>query len=179
MNYDCVIIDNPPTMGDNTRCAIACTDFFILPVQLKQFAINGLVELMQALTIEYGIERSRILILRNMFKPTVKSRVRASESLAICYPENVLDAVISEDEVFEKMVCENKSMFFSKSTSRAALSFQQLICEIFALKQEKVLAIFEEKLKEYRRSVSLENVQKAKIINLSVKDKEVVENDEP
>jgi len=170
MNYDCVIIDNPPAMGENTRCAIACTDFFILPVQLKQFAINGLLELMQALTVEYRIERSRILIIRNMFKSTVKSRVQASESLATCYPENVLEAVIPEDEVFEKMVCENKSMFFSKSTARAALPFQELICEIFGLKKEKVFATFEKKLREYRSSVAVENLQKARIINLSVKE---------
>jgi chromosome partitioning protein len=167
--YDFVIIDNSPTVNSKTRCAIHCSDFFLLPVQLRQFAVDGLVEMFESLTVEYGINPSKIFILRNMYKP-IKSREIASQALAMRYPNNILKTVIPEDEAFEQMVCNAKSMFFSKTKSRGTLYFQHLIGEMFGLDGEEMFEVFKKELIEYRSAIALRNLKRANIIKLSVKE---------
>jgi chromosome partitioning protein len=166
--YDAVIIDNAPTLGHNTICAINASTHFLLPVQLRQFAINGLAEMYQILTTKFKITPERIMILRNMYKKTLESRRIASDAIAASYPESVLETIIPDDETFERMIANGKSMFFSKTKSNATLLFQDLICEIFDFDKNDMMNILFKEIKQYRIDIAKTSLEKARIKGLFV-----------
>jgi len=171
--YDVVIIDNAPSVGAKTRAAIHCSDFFVLPVQLRQFAIDGLVELYNSLVSEYRVDPLKIFIVRNMYREQDSLCKDASGALAMRYPDNLMKTIIPDNVVFEKMVRSNKTMFYSQTASKGTLQFQRLICEIFQLDEKLMLDIFRQELIKYRADVARDNLKRAQIIKLLPKDKEV------
>jgi len=167
-NYDVVLIDNAADFGANTVCAIKCSTHFLLPVQLRQFSLDGLAEMYQILQVKYKISQTQIMIVRNMYKESIKSRKIASESVAASYSESCLETIIPEDETFEKMIAGGKSMFFSSTRSKATMVFHDLICEIFGWDKEEMLGILAEEIKKYRSSIAKENFSKNKVKRLFV-----------
>jgi len=171
-NYDVVLIDNAPAIGDNTVCAIKASTHFLLPVQLRQFSLDGLAEMYQILQVQHHIKQSQIMIVRNMYKQTIKSRQLASDSVAASYSECCLETIIPEDETFERMIAGGKSMFFSSTRSNATMVFHDLICEIFGWDKDKMLDILADEIKKYRASIAKENLSKKKLKRLFVSSKE-------
>ena len=49
--YDYIIIDTPPTLGTITINALNASDSVIIPVQTEYFAMEGLVQLLQTITL--------------------------------------------------------------------------------------------------------------------------------
>lgn len=164
--YDFVIIDNSPSVSHKARAAILGSNFFLLPVQLRQFAIDGLIEVYHTLTTEYGIDSNRIFILRNMYK-SIKSRDIASQALKYRFPENVLETIIPEDEAFEQMITKHKSLFFSKSKCKGTLYFQKLIAEIFGFDEDEMFQQLRQEVLNYKTSIAKENLKKAALINIT------------
>ena len=76
------------------------SDFFLIPVQLKQFAIAGLKEVFESLVTEFGISAKKIFILPNLYKETIK-RKSAAMAIQNMYPENTLKTILPEDEAFD------------------------------------------------------------------------------
>jgi len=167
-DYDVVLIDNAPTLSNNTVCAIKCSQVFLLPVQLRQYAMIGLSEMFRLLTGELSIESERVIILRNMYNDRVATQRIMSASIETTYPDNALKTIIPWDETFEKMVIESKSMFFSRTKSKAVLLFQDLICEIFNIPRNLMLSRFAKELKEYRNEIAKINLEKGRISSLSL-----------
>jgi len=167
--YDIVLIDNAPTLSHNTVCAIKCSTHFLLPVQLRQYSLDGLAEMYRILQVEFKIPQERIMIVRNMYKETVTSRKIASEAVAASYSASVLDTIIPEDETFEKVVAASKSMFFSFTRSKATLVFHDLVCEIFEFDKDEMLEKLVKKVKEYRSEIAKDNFSRSKARNLFVK----------
>ena len=165
--YDFVVIDNAPSVSQKARCAIFGSDFFLLPVQLRQFAVDGLIELYHTLTTEYGIESNRVYILRNMYKP-IKAREIVSQALKYRFPDNVLETIIPEDEAFEQMVCSHKSLFFSKTKSTGALCFQRLIAEIFGFDEDEMFEQLKKEILSYKTIIAKQNLKKASLINIAI-----------
>jgi len=163
--YDFVVIDNSPAVSYKTKAAIFASDFFLLPVQLRQFAIDGLIELFHTLITEYAIDSKKVFILRNMYKP-IKSREIASQALKYRFPENVLNTVIPEDEAFEQMICNHKSLFFSKTKCKGTLFFHKLIAEIFGFDEEEMFDQLKKEVLSYKSTIAKENLKKATFINL-------------
>jgi len=170
LEYDIVLIDNAPTLSHNTICAINCSTAFLLPVQLRQYALDGLAEMYRILQVEYKIPTERIMIVRNMYKETIASRRIASEAVAATYSASVLDTIIPEDETFEKVVAASKSMFFSFTRSKGTLVFHDLVCEIFEFNKEEMLDKLIKKVKEYRSEIATDNLNKSRARNLFVKN---------
>jgi len=164
--YDMVIVDNAPTLGNNTICAINSSSIFLLPVQLKEFALIGLAEMYQILTTQYHISSEQVLIVRNMYRERVTTQKNMSDAIKAAYPDSILKTIIPDDETFEKMFVESKSMFFSRTTSKATLLFQELICEIFGWPKEKIMAKFIKELKKYRSEIAKTNLEKGRISSM-------------
>jgi chromosome partitioning protein len=167
LKYDVVIIDNCPSFDAKTKAAIAASDFFIVPVQLKQLAVDGLAELMTLMTQEYGVDKKKIRILRNFWKPT---RHRDAMSIAVqsMFQDNVLKTIIPEDETIDEIVTDNKSIFLSRSKAKCVSKFEDVICELFGFSTEEVWEKLLESRKRYKGDVARENLKRANIgINIS------------
>jgi len=162
--YDFCIIDNSPAVSLKTKAAIVGSDFYLIPVQLKQFAIAGLKEVFESLVSEFKVDPKRIFILPNLYKDTLK-RKTAVMAIRNMFPENTLKTIIPEDEAFDSMVIEEKSIFLSKTKCKGALYFQKLMSEIFGYDEEEMFKILSEKVKTYKTIVAKENLKKAALIS--------------
>jgi len=162
--YDFCIIDNSPAVSQKTKAAIVASDFFLIPVQLKQFAIAGLKEVFESLVSEYGIEPKRIFILPNLYKETLK-RKTAVMAIQNMYPENTLKTILPEDEAFDSMVVEEKSIFLSKTKCKGALYFQKLMAELFGYEEEEMFELLSKKVHEYKTMLAKENLKRAALIS--------------
>lgn len=163
-NYDFCIIDNSPAVSFKTKAAIVASDFFLIPVQLKQFAIAGLKEVFESLILEYGIDSKRIFILPNLYKDIMK-RNAAVMAIRSMYPENTLKTIIPEDEAFDSMIAEEKSIFLSKTKCKGALHFQKLMAELFAFDEDEMFEVLKTKVKYYKAVVAKENLKSAALIS--------------
>jgi len=173
LQYDVIIIDNCPSFDAKTKSAIAASDFFIVPVQLKQLAVDGLTELMALMTQEYGVDKKNIRILRNFWKPT---RHREAMSIAVqsMFQDNVLKTIIPEDEAIDEIVTDNKSIFLSRSKAKCVGKFEDVICELFGFTTDEVWSKLMEARKKYTSDIARENLKKANIgINTRQNEEEV------
>jgi cellulose biosynthesis protein BcsQ len=167
LKYDYCIIDNSPSMSAKTIAAVNASDVFLIPVELSQFAMDGLKEIMETLTKEYSIEEERIIIARNRLKAT-KIKKAAAQAVKIMYPDNTLKTIIPEDELFNNMVMEEKSMFLTKSLEskkvcKGLIHFHQLISEIFGFDEEEMFKVLIETRKKYLNNIRLKNLKRARI----------------
>ncbi|MDD5672652.1 MAG: ParA family protein [Chitinivibrionales bacterium] len=173
LQYEVIIIDNCPSFDAKTKSAIAASDFFIVPVQLKQLAVDGLTELMALMTKEYGVDKKNIRILRNFWKPT---RHRDAMSIAVqsMFQDNVLKTIIPEDEAIDEIVTDNKSIFLSRSKAKCVGKFEDVICELFGFTTDEVWNKLMEARKKYTSDIARENLKKANIgLNIRQNEEEV------
>jgi len=169
LKFDFVIIDNAPSMSAKTICAIKASKYFLLPVELESFSISGLAEMFEVLTKGHDISSENIFILRNMYRK-IGHYDNNSRALEIAYPNNIMATIIPHDLVFDKLVCRDKTAFFSQSKCRGTLQFQRLFCELFGFDEQQMFDKFKLALEKYRSEVAKENLKKAKIKNLSLKE---------
>jgi chromosome partitioning protein len=162
--YDFCIIDNSPAVSSKTKSAILASDFYLIPVQLKQFAIAGLREVFDSLISEYEIDPKRIFILANMYRDTIK-RKTAVMAIKNMFPENTLKTIIPEDEAFDSMIIEEKSIYLSKSKCKGALFFQKLLSELFGFDEDDMFNKLSKKIHEYKSIMASANAKKAALIS--------------
>jgi chromosome partitioning protein len=175
VGYDFVIIDNCPGMAEKPRCAIAASDYFLIPVHLRQSSINGLYEMFNVLAQELKIPSEKIYILRNMYRDMGGRNRSFSSALEVSYPDNLTKTIISDDEAFESVAYKTKSVFFSKTSSRGTLQFIDLISELFGYKKEVLLDKFLQAIKDYKADLGREQYRRMQIISSSLNE-EGVEN---
>lgn len=159
MNYDIIIIDNCPSFDDKTRSAIQASDFYLIPVQLKQLAVDGLNEVMSLMTQSYGIDKKKIRILMNFWKPT-NHRNAMKIAVESMFPDNVLRTVIPEDEAVDEVVTDNKSIFLSRSKAKSVAVFEDICCELFGYDKDEVWEKILVSRKRYIADMARENLKK-------------------
>jgi len=162
--YKYCIIDNSPAVSNKTKSAIVASDFYLIPVQLKQFAIAGLKEVFESLVSEYGVNPKTIFILPNLYKDTIK-RKTAVMAIKSMFPENTLKTIIPEDEAFDSMIVEEKSIYLSKSKCKGALYFQKLLSEIFGFDEDDMFKVLSNKVHEYKAILAKDNLKRAALIS--------------
>ncbi len=98
--YDYIVIDCPPAMGVLTLNALVAADSLLIPVQSEFYALDGLIQLMQTLTLikkrfNESLQIEGILLtmfdVRNKINKTVKNKILkrfAREVLPVYIPRN-------------------------------------------------------------------------------------------
>ena len=154
VGYDYVIIDNSPTTDAKSLAAIFASDVFIIPVQLKYFAISGLQEMVMRLEAE-GVVKSKMVILRNEWKKFTNYQA-ASLAVESMYQENTLKTIIPYDDTLNDCVVDGTALLMSKSKAKSAAPFIELVAELFGISIEEIFTILAAKREEMRK----ENVKK-------------------
>lgn len=149
VGYDYVIIDNSPATDAKTIAAIYASDCFIIPVQLKYFAISGLQEMVMRLEAE-GVDKSKMVILRNEWKKFASYQA-ASMAVENMYPENTIKTIIPYDDVLNECVIDGKALLMSKSKAKSAVPFIELTVELFGEDVDNIFQILTRKRDEMKR----------------------------
>jgi cellulose biosynthesis protein BcsQ len=155
IGYEYIIIDNSPSTDYKTIASIVASDVFIIPVQLKYYAIQGLNEMFMKLTAE-NVSKDRIFILRNEWK-RFQNYQGASIAVESMFPNNTLKTIVPYDEELDKVLVDGKCLLMSRSKAKAAAPFIQLAIEMFGFNIDDVFKIL---------SAKRESIKKAQMENL-------------
>jgi chromosome partitioning protein len=159
--YDFALIDNAPGM-DKLQAAsiIACHEIFV-PIELKQFAVDGVVEMDKMLTANFPNSGKISRIIPNFYRDTIrqKSFVAALQKL---FPGKVTKTAIPLDPVFDELITEGKILFLHRLSSKGAAYYLKLIHELFDLDEEKVWEMVMEKRNNRRRDEARQRFWEAK-----------------
>ena len=135
--YDYVLIDNAPGMDSLQAVSIYAADDIFVPVELKQFAIDGIVEMDKIIKSRFtfcdGISR----IIPNFYKNTNRQNTFLSV-LNKLFPGKVTKTAIPVDPVFDELITEGKVLFLHRLYSKGAAFYLKLMHELFDLNEDKV-----------------------------------------
>jgi len=147
--YDFILIDNAPGMDRLQASAIIASDEIFVPTELKQFAVDGIVEMEKILAGRFPDCATITRIIPNFYRDTIrqKSFIHALQKL---FPGKVTKTAIPIDPVFDEMITEGKILFLHRFASKGAAFYLKLIHELFDLEEEKVWEMVMEKRNDCR-----------------------------
>jgi chromosome partitioning protein len=148
--YDYILIDNAPGMDRLQAAAIWACEALFVPTELKQFAIDGLVELNSILETQFPQAAKIAKIIPNFFRDTKRQRgfIAALKKL---FPDKVTQTAIPLDPVFDEVITEGKILFLHRLASKGAAFYLKLIHELFDLDEDKIWEMVVDKRNDRRK----------------------------
>jgi chromosome partitioning protein len=133
--YDHVLIDNAPGMEALQLCAIHASHALFVPTELKQFAVDGIVEMEQTLRRNYPTAPPITEVVPNFYRNTIRQN---SFLLALrqLFPGRVTATAVPQDAVYDELVTDRKVLFLHRLYSRGAAHFLKLVQELYDLDQD-------------------------------------------
>lgn len=133
--YDVILIDCQPTMGQLTINALVASDEVIVPLQCEYFALHGFIELkgnIEKVKSFLNPELRLIGILATMYdKKTLHNR-EVLTAILEKYPEDVFDTIISKTIRFAETTVAGEPITAYASSSGGAQSYRRLARELIA-----------------------------------------------
>ena len=135
--YDYIIIDNAPGIDLLQASAIHASDEIFVPTELRQFAVDGLVEMEQVIGERYPDAANITRIIPNFYR-NIKRHNTFLAVLNDFFPGRVTSTCIPLDNVFDEVVTEGKILFLHRLYSKGAAFYLKLIEELFTLDEDAV-----------------------------------------
>lgn len=148
--YDIILIDNAPGLDRLQGSAIYAAEEIFVPTELRQFAIDGLVEMKQTIYERYPGGGRITRIIPNFFRNVKRQRTYVA-ALNELFPGLVTKTAIAVDPVFDEVVTDRKILFLHRLYSNGAAYYLKIIHELFDLDEEKVWEQVMEKRNERMR----------------------------
>jgi chromosome partitioning protein len=145
--YDYALIDNGPGLDRLQAAALYASDEIFVPTELRQFAIDGLVEMEQALQERYPDACRIVKIIPNFAKGT-KRHATFIAALHNLFPGRVTETAIVADAVFDEVVTSGKILFLHRLYSKGAAYYLKIVHELFDLDEDHVWETVIEKRRE-------------------------------
>jgi len=159
--YDFILIDNAPGLDRLQAAAVnACHEIFV-PTELKQFAVDGLVEMERTLKARCPQGGRITKIVPNCYR-NIRRHNTFLAALNTMFPGRVAATGIPVDSVFDEVVTEGKILFLHRLYSKGAASYIKLVHELFALDEEGVWDSVAGKRDEHIRERARERYYKMK-----------------
>lgn len=164
-NFDYVIIDCAPGISDKTDCAIYASDKFIIPVIMKQLALDGLTEMMRTLIKDYAVNKENIFIVPNMVRK-INRHQAVLMAIKQLFPDNTIRFEIPLDESLDELATdsEEKVLFINRYSAPCVAHFLNATLEIFKYDEDKLYESITEKRKDYRSEIARRNFKKRKMV---------------
>jgi chromosome partitioning protein len=128
--FDVIIMDCPPSLGVLTEEAITAADLIIIPCQMEARASDGLVDLLELVSIMKGetFEQWRILITRvDSRKSTTNQAVMASLAR---WQQKIFHTRIPQSEPLNQAQIARTDIFSFEPHSKGALAYEAFAKEV-------------------------------------------------
>jgi len=159
--YDFILIDNAPGLDRLQMSAVnACHEIFV-PTELRQFAVDGLVEMERTL-LERCPRGGRITkIIPNNYRK-IRRHDTFIAALNKMFAGRVTDTKILTDAVFDEVVTEGKILFLHRLYSKGAACYVKLVHELFMCDEEELWDTLMNKRGEHIRDRARDRYRKTK-----------------
>jgi chromosome partitioning protein len=133
--YDVILIDCQPTMGQLTINALVAADEVIVPLQCEYFALHGFIELKGNLDKVKNFlnpDLKLIGILATMYERKTVHNREVLTTILEKYPEDVFETIIAKTIRFPETTVVGEPITTYASSSGGANSYRRLARELIA-----------------------------------------------
>ncbi len=131
--YDFVLIDCPPSVGDLTQTALTASTEVLMPIQCEYFAMEGLTQLIQTIKKVILATDGRLTfggILLTMYDPDLELTREVDEEVRDFFGDIVFDSVVPRDVSLSEAPSYGQTVFQYAPRSRGAYAYTQLCMEV-------------------------------------------------
>jgi chromosome partitioning protein len=132
-NYDCVLIDTPPTLGLITVNALVAADYVIVPIQPSYFALEGTDDLLETVEKVKARPNPRLQVLGVVITLLDKRTTLAKdiqEQIRAVFGDKVFETVISKSVRLEESPAYKETIFTFAPNSSGAVEYSNLCAEV-------------------------------------------------
>ena len=133
--YDVILIDCQPTMGQLTINALVASDEVIVPLQCEYFALHGFIELkgnIDKVKSFLNPELKLVGILATMYDRKTLHNREVLTAILEKYPEDVFETIIAKTVRFAETTVAGEPITAYASSSGGAQSYRRLARELIA-----------------------------------------------
>jgi len=138
MNYDYIIIDSPPSLGLLTINGLVASDEIIIPVQTEYFALEGLSQLLNTISLVKENLQPKLKImgaLLTMYDKRNRLSRQVVKEVQDHFPGHVFDSVIPRSVRLAEAPGFGKSILGFDAFSRGARSYKNFAKEVIGLEK--------------------------------------------
>lgn len=128
--YDYVVIDCPPSLGVLTEAGIAAADLILIPCQMEARAADGLVDLLEVISVIKGEEFDSWQILLTKFDKRKSTTNQAILNALGEWQQRILKSTIPQSEPLNQAQIVRSDIFSFDPKSSGALAYEALTQEI-------------------------------------------------
>ncbi len=134
-DYDYVLIDCPPSLGQLTINALAAAHGVLIPLQCEYYAMEGLSSLLSTIELVRGSFNADLVvagILLTMFDPRNRLALQVAQEVRSHFPQQVFRTVIPRNVRLAESPSYGKPVLLYDIDSKGAVSYLELAKEILA-----------------------------------------------
>ena len=132
-NYDYVLIDCPPSLGQLTQAALSASTEVLMPIQCEFYAMEGLTQMIHVIRDVMQREEGRLTfggILLTMYDPTLELTHEVDTEVREFFGDIVFDTVIPRDVAVSEAPSHGQSVMDYAPRSRGCRAYLELCMEV-------------------------------------------------
>ena len=132
-DYDFVLIDCPPSLGELTRTALASATEILMPIQCEYFAMEGLAQMIEVIRQMIQRHPNRLGfggILLTMYDDTLELTREVDHEVREFFGEIVYQTVIPRDPAVSEAPSHGRSVIDYAPRTRGAHAYVELCMEV-------------------------------------------------
>ena len=138
--YEFILIDCPPTLGQLTINALSAADSIIIPIQCEYLALEGLTQLKNTIDLIVDGLNPKLQIfgiVMTMYDGRTRLALDVVEEVKQYFPEQIFNTVVPRSVRLSEAPSHGQSIFEYDPSSRGAQAYRALSKEV----EQRALAI--------------------------------------
>jgi chromosome partitioning protein len=128
--YEFIVIDCPPSLGVLTEAGIAAADLILVPCQMEARAADGLVDLLEVISVIKGDGFNNWRILLTKFDKRKSTTNQAVLNALNEWQDHILKNTIPQSEPLNQAQIDRSDIFSFDPKSSGAMAYEALTQEI-------------------------------------------------
>ncbi len=131
--FDYVLIDCPPSLGNLTQKALSASDEVFMPIQCEYFAMEGLTQMIEVIRRVMTDRNTKLGfggILLTMYDHSLELTREVDEEVRDFFGEIVFETVIPRDVAVAEAPSHGKSVLDHAPRSRGTRAYMELCMEV-------------------------------------------------
>ncbi|HEX2915213.1 MAG TPA: AAA family ATPase [Chloroflexia bacterium] len=132
-NYDFILIDCPPTLGQLTINALSAADGVLIPIQCEYLALEGLTQLKNTIDLVVNALNPKLQIfgiVMTMYDGRTNLAMQVVEEVKRYFPQQIFNTVVPRSVRLSEAPSYGQSIFEYDPSSRGAQAYKALSKEV-------------------------------------------------